>query len=220
MTAENIIDDSIPNVAATYTCNRVLSLMDTFKISHLPVIDGDTYVGLVSEDEIYDHEMFEAPIENLGVLKCPCVLENQHVFDVLAIMTSFSVPVVPVVSAERKYLGTISMHNLLNAISKTVNVESKGPILVLEMGAHDYSMSQLAQIVESENAKILSSYVTTFEESSRISVTLVINRVEISPVVKSLERHGYKVDTFFCENNMIDDFYRSRYEFLMNYMKI
>lgn len=220
MTAENIIDDSIPNVMVNYTCNRVLSLMDTFKISHLPVIDGDTYVGLVSEDEIYDREMFDDPIENLGVLKCPCVLESQHIFDVLAVMTSFAVPVVPVVSNERKYVGAVSMQNLINAISKTVNVESKGPIIVLEMGAHDYSMSQLAQIVESENAKILSSYVTTFDDSSQIGVTLVLNRVEVSPIVKSLERHGYKVDTFFCENSMIDDFYRSRYEFLMNYMKI
>ncbi len=220
MKAESIIDVTIPGVTKAYTCNRVLSLMETFKISHLPVLDGDVYLGLVSEDEIYDREMFSEPVESVGTLKCPCVLENQHVFDVLAVMTKFSIPVVPVVSSERKYIGAVSMKNLLDAISKIVNVEAMGAILVLEMGVHDYSMSQIAQIVESENARILSLHVAAIEDSSRINVTLVINKVEMTPVVRSLERYGYRVDTFFCENNMIDDFYRNRYEFLMNYMKI
>ena len=88
------------------------------------------------------------------------------------------------------------------------------------MGVHDYSMSEIARIVESENAKIISSYITEYEDSTRMDVTLVVNMSEISPVVKSLERYGYKVNTFFSGRNMIDDFYRERYELLMNYMKI
>jgi len=48
----------------------------------------------------------------------------------------------------------------------------------------------------------------------------VTNKSEISPVIKSLERYGYNVNAFFSGSNMIDDFYRDRYELLMNYMKI
>ena len=105
-------------------------------------------------------------------------------------------------------------------MAKITNVQSKGAVLVLEMGVHDYSMSEIARIVESENAKLISSYVTEYEDSTRINVTLVLNMAEISPVVKSLERYGYKVNTFFSGSNKIDDFYRERYELLMNYMKI
>ncbi len=220
LTTDSIIDLSVPTVATNYKCSRALSLMDTFKISYLPVLDGDLYVGLISEDEIYDLEIFDENIEHIGTMKSPCVFSNMHIFDALAVASQFSISIVPVVSAEMKYLGAITMQNLVNAVSKFFNVETKGAIIVLEMGKHDYSMSQISQIVESENAKILSSFVTDLENSEQIRLTIVINRTEISPIVKSLERYGYKVDTFFCESNMIDDFYKSRFEFLMNYMKI
>ena len=220
MTAENYIDTSIPYVTPDYTCSRVLSLMDTVKMSHLPVVENDIYIGVVSEDELYDKNLLEEKLSEFGVMRTPYVLSTQHILDVLAIATHFSVPIVPVVNADRKYLGAITSQNLLDAVAKITNVQSKGAVLVLEMGVHDYSMSEIARIVESENAKLISSYVTEYEDSTRIDVTLVLNMAEISPVVKSLERYGYKVNTFFSGSNKIDDFYRERYELLMNYMKI
>ena len=220
MTAENYIDTSIPYVTPDYTCSRVLSLMDTFKMSHLPVVENDIYIGVVSEDELYDKNLLEEKLSEFGIMRTPYVLSTQHMLDVLAVATHFSVPIVPVVNADRKYLGAITSQNLLDAVAKITNVQSKGAVLVLEMGVHDYSMSEIARIVESENAKLISSYVTEYEDSTRIDVTLVLNMAEISPVVKSLERYGYKVNTFFSGSNKIDDFYRERYELLMNYMKI
>ena len=220
MTAENYIDTTIPYVTPDYICSRVLSLMDTFKMSHLPVVENDIYIGVVSEDELYDKNLLEEKLSEFGVMRTPYVLSTQHILDVLAIATHFSVPIVPVVNADRKYLGAITSQNLLDAVAKITNVQSKGAVLVLEMGVHDYSMSEIARIVESENAKLISSYVTEYEDSTRIDVTLVLNMAEISPVVKSLERYGYKVNTFFSGSNKIDDFYRERYELLMNYMKI
>ncbi|MBR5983417.1 MAG: CBS domain-containing protein [Bacteroidales bacterium] len=220
MTAENYIDTSVPYVTPDYTCSRVLSLMDTFKMSHLPVVENDIYLGMVSEDELYDKNLFEEKLSEFGVMKTPYVQSTQHILDVLAVATHFSVPIVPVINADRKYLGSVTSQNLLVAVAKITNVQSKGAVLVLEMGVHDYSMSEIARIVESENAKLISSYVTEYEDSTRIDVTLVVNMAEISPVVKSLERYGYKVNTFFSGSNKIDDFYRERYELLMNYMKI
>lgn len=220
MTAEEIIDASVPNVTTSYKLSRVLSFMDTFKMSHIPVVENDMFVGLISEDEIYDRDSFEDPVSGVGILPSPHVLSSQHVFDALAVASHFSIPIVPVIDAEHKYLGSISLQTLMAAMAKLTNVEAKGAVLVLEMGVHDYSLSEIARIVESENAKIISSYVTEYEDSTKIDVTIVINQTEISPVVKSLERYGYKVNAFFSGNNMIDDFYRDRYELLMNYMKI
>lgn len=220
MTAEEIIDSSVPYVTTKYTLSRVLSFMDTFKISHMPVVEGDKYIGLVSEDEIYDRDSFEEPVSGMGVLPAPHVLSSQHIFDALAVAVRFNIPVVPVIDADHKYLGSISLQTLMSSMAKITNVEAKGAVLILEMGVHDYSLSEIARIVESENGRILASYVTEYEDSIKIDVTIVLNQTEISPVVKSLERYGYKVNAFFSGVNMMDDFYRDRYDLLMNYMKI
>jgi len=189
-------------------------------MSHLPVTENDIYIGIISEDEIYDKEAFEENIGNLGILKAPYIAASQHIFDALAVAAQFSIPIVPVVNSERKYLGSISSKKLIEALARITNVSTKGAVLVLEMGIHDYSMSEIARIVESENAKIISSYITEYEDSTKMDVTLVVNKSEISPVIKSLERYGYKVNAFFSGSNMIEDFYRDRYELLMNYMNI
>ena len=194
--------------------------MDTFKISHMPVVESDKYIGLVSEDEIYDKDSFEEPVSGMGVLPAPHVLSSQHIFDALAVAVRFNIPVVPVIDADHKYLGSISLQTLMSSMAKITNVEAKGAVLILEMGVHDYSLSEIARIVESENGRILASYVTEYEDSTKIDVTIVLNQTEISPVVKSLERYGYKVNAFFSGVNMMDDFYRDRYDLLMNYMKI
>lgn len=220
MTAEEIIDSSVPYVTTKYTLSRVLSFMDTFKISHMPVVEGDKYIGLVSEDEIYDRDSFEEPVSGMGVLLAPHVLSSQHIFDALAVAVRFNIPVVPVIDTDHKYLGSISLQTLMSSMAKITNVEAKGAVLILEMGVHDYSLSEIARIVESENGRILASYVTEYEDSTKIDVTIVLNQTEISPVVKSLERYGYKVNAFFSGVNMMDDFYRDRYDLLMNYMKI
>ena len=220
MTAEEIIDSSVPYVTTKYTLSRVLSFMDTFKISHMPVVEGDKYIGLVSEDEIYDRDSFEEPVSGMGVLPAPHVLSSQHIFDALAVAVRFNIPVVPVIDADHKYLGSISLQTLMSSMAKITNVEAKGAVLILEMGVHDYSLSEIARIVESENGRILASYVTEYEDSTKIDVTIVLNQTEISPVVKSLERYGYKVNAFFSGVNMMDDFYRDRYDLLMNYMKL
>ncbi|MBR3946941.1 MAG: CBS domain-containing protein [Bacteroidales bacterium] len=220
MTAEEIIDSSVPYVTTKYTLSRVLSFMDTFKISHMPVVEGDKYIGLVSEDEIYDRDSFEEPVSGMGVLPAPHVLSSQHIFDALAVAVRFNIPVVPVIDTDHKYLGSISLQTLMSSMAKITNVEAKGAVLILEVGVHDYSLSEIARIVESENGRILASYVTEYEDSTKIDVTIVLNQTEISPVVKSLERYGYKVNAFFSGVNMMDDFYRDRYDLLMNYMKI
>lgn len=220
MTAEEIIDSSVPYVTTKYTLSRVLSFMDTFKISHMPVVEGDKYIGLVSEDEIYDRDSFEEPVSGMGVLPAPHVLSSQHIFDALAVAVRFNIPVVPVIDTDHKYLGSISLQTLMSSMANITNVEAKGAVLILEMGVHDYSLSEIARIVESENGRILASYVTEYEDSTKIDVTIVLNQTEISPVVKSLERYGYKVNAFFSGVNMMDDFYRDRYDLLMNYMKI
>ena len=81
--------------------------MDTFKISHMPVVESDKYIGLVSEDEIYDRDSFEEPVSGMGVLPAPHVLSSQHIFDALAVAVRFNIPVVPVIDADHKYLGSI-----------------------------------------------------------------------------------------------------------------
>ncbi|NNE30644.1 MAG: CBS domain-containing protein, partial [Saprospiraceae bacterium] len=94
-----------------------------------------------------------------------------------------------------------------------------GAVIVLEMSKRDYSLSELSRIVESEHAKILSSYITTNLDSERIDVTIKINRQEISRILASFERFEYQVKASFQEGDFYDSL-RDRYDSLITYLNV
>ncbi|MDE1093203.1 hypothetical protein OS113_27585, partial [Klebsiella pneumoniae] len=85
--------------------------------------------------------------------------------------------VVPVLDEEENYLGNISITKLMQNIALTGSIKEAGGIIVLEMSDTDYSLAQISQIVESENAKILSSFITSNALSKSLELTLKINQL-------------------------------------------
>ena len=87
------------------------------------------------------------------------------------------------------------------------------------MNRVDYSLAQIAQIVESENAKILSSFIMSSTDSTKIEVTLKIAEVDLSRIIRSFERYDMVVKASFQRSTDQDDM-QFRYDALMNYLNI
>jgi hypothetical protein len=93
-----------------------------------------------------------------------------------------------------------------------------GGILILEINNIDYSMAQIAQIVESNNARILSSYILTNSSSSKLEITLKINKLDLSSIIRTFERYDYVVKESF-QKSMDNDDLQARFDSLMHYLK-
>jgi hypothetical protein len=91
--------------------------------------------------------------------------------------------------------------------------------LVLEVNQIDYSLAQIAQIVESNNAKILSSYIMSSPDSTKLEVTLKINKTELDPIIRTFERYDYTISASFQKSDFNDDL-QLRYDSLINYLKL
>ena len=93
-------------------------------------------------------------------------------------------------------------------------------VIQLEMGAYDYSLSEIARIVEDEDAKILGLTVDNIiEDPGRIMVTLLINKADCTAIVKSFYRYNYNVANTFSSPDEDSDL-RDRYALLMRYMSV
>jgi hypothetical protein len=103
-------------------------------------------------------------------------------------------------------------------IANTGSIKESGGIIVLEMNMVDYSMAQIAQIVESNNGKILSSYIMSTPDSTKLEVTLKINETELTRIMRTFERYDYVIKASF-QASADDDDIQDRYEALMNFLK-
>ena len=93
-------------------------------------------------------------------------------------------------------------------------------VVQLEMGAYDYSLSEIARIVEEDDAKILALTVDPIEEDpGRIMVTLLVNKAECGAVLQSLYRYNYNVVNTFSTPDENEDL-RDRYSLLMRYLNV
>jgi len=194
--------------------------MQEFRIRHLPIVNEEQFLGLVSDSDLIGETDYQVSIGSLALsLVNPYVLEDQHIYDVIRLFSEQQLSIVPVLDAKKNYRGLVSINTLTEYFARLTAVSDPGAIIVLEISNKNNSLAHMAQIVESDNAQILSSYVRTFPDSTRMEVTLKVNKVDISAIVATFMRYEYEVKATF---NHIDDNDNSkdRYDSLMNYLNL
>jgi hypothetical protein len=125
--------------------------------------------------------------------------------------------VVPVLDMNGIYVGAIDEHMALRRLAEVTNVREPGSVVVLELNQHDYSLQEIARIVEGNGARVLSVYCHTLPDSARLEVTLKINREDISDILQTFERFEYEVKTTFQGSRFHEDL-RGRYDELMRFI--
>lgn len=219
MRAIEILSEEIPPLIHTDSGEKVMLWMDEFKVTHLPVLKNGNFVGLVSESSVLDHLNLEEDLDHLfNHLPRPFVLQDAHVYDILLKMSNEKLSVLPVLNEKEEYIGCISVYGLMSVLSDFGSLKEPGGILIIEMNQVDYSLAQIAQIVESNNAKILSSYITSNVDSTQTEVTLKINSSNLTSIIRTFERYDYKVKSLFQDKDAEEDM-RMRFDALLNFMK-
>jgi len=221
MVAIDLISDIIPSLKTSDTGQTALNWMEIFRISHLPIVNNLDFLGLISDSDIYDMNQPEEPIGNheLTLLK-PYVRDDQHIFEVIGVAARLKLSVIPVLDDNNHYMGLITTSDLVRYIASISSMDQPGGIIVLEMIERDYSLTQIAQIIESNNIKVLSMYITSPTDSTRMEVTLKVNETDLLSVIRTFERYNYNVKTWITTNDSIDRFYSERFDLLMKYLNM
>lgn len=218
MHAIDLISNDIPPLRPSDTVARALDWMEEFKVSHLPVVQDRRLVGLVQDSQLVDRNDAKATVEALMErVEVPFVRGGQHVYDVMKLLVERGLSVVPVLDMNGVYVGAIDEHMALRRLAEVTNVREPGSVVVLELNQHDYSLQEIARIVEGNGARVLSVYCHTLPDSARLEVTLKINREDISDILQTFERFEYEVKTTFQGSRFHEDL-RGRYDELMRFI--
>ncbi len=221
MLAKDLISDVIPALRTSDSGQKALYWMDIFRISHLPIVNNEDFLGLISDKDIYDLNMADEPIGNHSLsLFSPYVTLDQHIFEVIEITSRLNLSVVPVLDHNNRYQGLITMNHLIHYFGELSALKQPGGIIVLEINVNDYSLTEIAQIIESNDAKILSLYINSFSNSMKMEVNIKINRKELTSIIQTFNRYNYIVKASFMDENDLDSLYENRYEQFMKYLSI
>lgn len=220
MIAKELISDLIPPLTLADTGLKALNWMEEFKLEHLPLVNGVEYLGLITEEDILKLNSLEQPLGNQPLhLIRSFVKPDKPIFEVVKLVSKEKLSIVPVLDEKHNYLGAITVVDIIKHYNESGLFEDASGVIVLEIGAKSYSLAEVASIVESENGRILSSYVTPNPETESIDLTLKINLTDLSRIVASFERHEYIVKEHYHQTEFMDDL-KSRYDQLMSFLNI
>ncbi len=219
MTSDNLLQKEIPLLQPNDLVSFAFTIMDDFKVEHLPVGNGDQYLGLVSEDDLL--ELDENTTVKDGSSKLiRCFMESsQHLVESFRYFSEFNVSLMPVLDKNNHYLGCILPSDIVKSFGKTISFSQEGGIVILKVHEKDFFMSQIAQIVEADDAKILSSWVKSHKKLGELEITLKINKSDLSGILQTFSRYDYTVLATYHESQHTSDI-KERYEAFLKYLNM
>lgn len=220
MIAQELISPLIPPLNAYDALATAVEWMKEYHCPELPVVNGPVYKGLLFEEDLLDIKDLYQKVGNVKInLKRPFVNENDHLFKIAQAFSLNQTHILPVLYADDTYMGVITLQNVVQQLAKMDSVENSGGLITLEMLYNNYSLVELARIVEQNNANILSSFTQTINETGLLEVTLKVNVADLTSIIETFERFGYNIKRTYQESKH-NEILKERYDALMNYLNI
>jgi acetoin utilization protein AcuB len=222
MIAEELINHMIPPLKVTDDAHKAIVWMEEFRCNHLPVVENGQLYGFISEEIILEANDIEKPLTSFDLTGKECIVRNEtHVYDILRIASENKLQIVAVLSDEDQYIGVITIQDVMTSFAQSAAIQMPGGILVLSMNLIDYSLAEIARYVEENNAKIISCMMVEDPmDKGKIKLTLKINLDDLSRVVATLERFGYRVIARYQEGQTNPATDKERLDMLMRYLNI
>ncbi|MFC4722485.1 CBS domain-containing protein [Geojedonia litorea] len=218
MQLEQYIINDIKPVNIKDKISDLKMLFNELTYSHVPIENEGIYIGCISENDAHCFESAKT------IQECNYAIEGFYVrshtswLDVLEAFAQNSCNIMPVLNEQNTYLGYYELNDIIGLFNETPFFAETGGILIIEKGIQDYSFSEVSQIVESNNAKILGAFVSKIE-SDLVQITIKIGHSGLNEVIQTFRRYGYNIIYGHEEDTYIESL-KERSEYLKRYLNI
>ena len=219
MLTRDIPSQSLPFLHLQDKIYLALQLMNENRVSHLPIIDGEKFAGIISENDLLQAENDKSEIvylqQSFGNVS---VKGHEHFLKAIHIAVQNGLSVVPIVE-ETELVGAVAYRDLLKLASEFMSLKEPGGLIVLETESNQYSFNEISKLIETNDAQITQLNTSTDPDTGITQVTIKINKSEISDIVAAFHRYEYNVKYYFGEE-LYENELRINYDNLMNYLKL
>lgn len=187
------------------------------KISHLPIVDSaNSFLGVLNELDLSNW----IERKDISLLLDVKSYDFQHIFECIDLFVSNSLSCLPVTNSANQVIGAINLHQIMRLTAQLAVSDMPGAVVVLEVHATDYSLQQIAQIVETNGAIILALHTSSSAEKQTIRIILKLNTKETSSIMQTFRRYDYAIVSNYNGIDTMDQFYKDRIQELYKFINI
>lgn len=218
----NLSDFILNDVKPLHLTDKISDAQMMFNqltFSHIPVLnENDMYVGCTSEADVHCFDSSKELTEYTYAIEGFFVRDDAVWLNVLEAFAQNSTNVMPVLSKNNTYLGYYELNDVIGLFNETPFFAENGGILIVEKGYNDYSFSEVSQIVESNNGKLLGVFITKIE-NDMIQLTLKVSGIDLNEIIQGFRRYSYNIISGHDDDSFIETL-KERSDYLKKYLDI
>ena len=219
MIAAELISDIVSPVKTSDTGEEVLTMMNIYHVRHLPIVNNEQLLGVISEDDILSQDIDAAVGSYSLSMRRPFVDIHTNIIEMMNIMAEYNLSILPVVDQQNNFKGMVLLEDIILYFSKSATFHQPGGVIIIEINRQDYSLVELSRIIESESAAIIGLFIYEHTNPNSITLTLKLNTINLAHILAALERYSYNVQASFSEDGIVDTNH-DRYDSLMKYLNV
>ncbi|RNC84281.1 MAG: CBS domain-containing protein [Winogradskyella sp.] len=218
MQLEKFIINDIKPLHVDETIGDLQQLFNQLTYSHIPIKKEDVYIGCIPETDAHCFDSNKSITDCLYTAEGFFVRASTNWLDVLESFAQNNSNIMPVLDANNKYLGYYELNDIIGLFNDTPFFSEPGGILIVEKGIQDYSFSEISQIVESNNAKLLGAFISKIE-NDLVQITLKISNTSLNDVIQTFRRYSYNILAGYEDDSYIKSL-KDRSKYLDKYLNI
>ncbi|WP_395049111.1 CBS domain-containing protein [Flavobacterium sp.] len=214
----NYITNDFKAIDSQESIAVVQEFFDELTFSHFPVVEEEIYIGSIASDDIESFDSSKKVIDYRHTLARFFARTTMIWLDVLEVFAKNNTNLIPVLDEKNKYVGYYEIADIMKFFNETPFLNETGSIIIVKKRALDHSMSEITQIIESNNGKILGLFVSETDTES-IQITIKISLGAINEIIQSFRRYNYEIISEHYEDNYINTL-KDRSDYLDKYLNI
>jgi CBS domain-containing protein len=189
------------------------------RVSHFPVVENKRLYGCISESDLSTFEEKSKKVSDYQYLfELFYATEEDTLVDLLTLFAVHETNSIPVLNEEKEYLGCFDLNDILTIYAETPFLKEEGILLVLEKDNNSYSISEIAQISETNNTQLFGIYVSKKTETTT-QITIKIKTENINEIIQTYRRYEYNVISNHEDDSYLEDL-KNRSNYLQKYLSI
>ena len=215
--SEYIINDIKP-LNVTSNIGDAQQLFNQLTYSHIPIKKDDIYIGCLSETDAHCFDSDKPITEYLYTLEGFFVRRSTLWLDVLEAFAQKDTNIMPVLGDNNQYLGYYELNDIIAMFNQTPFFSEPGGILIVEKGYNDYAFSEVCQIVESNNGKLLGAFISKVG-NDMVQITLKIGNAGLNEIIQSFRRYSYNIISGHEDDTFVQNL-KERSDYLNKYLNL
>ena len=219
MKISEYISNDISALTLDSSVKDAKELLIDLTYSHLPIVEHHLLIGLIAESDVHTIENDTSKLNEYNYLFDHFFIQNSdNWMTILKMFAACGANILPVLTDNNEYIGYYELTDVLHFFNDTPLLNHEGFFLVIEKGLKDYSFSEISQIIESNDAKLIGIFISEYK-NDLVRITLKISTEKINDIIQSFRRYGYDLLTKHKEDLFLEEL-KNRSDYLQKYLNI